>query len=300
MTTPPTAAGTVAFIGLGIMGKPMADNLAAAGYHLRVHNRTRSVMQELDGDDLARCESPAQAAEGADVIITMLSDEHAVREVLLGSGSVSEGARRGAVVVDMSTIPPATARSVSTSLEDHGLAFVDAPVSGGEPGAIAGTLAIMAGGEPAAFEAVRPVLECLGKTVTHLGGVGAGQVTKACNQIVLGLTLLGIGEALTLAERLGVAPARVRDALLGGSVQSRLLDVKGKKIVERSFEPGFRAELHHKDLGIVLSAARSSDTPLLGTALVEQLLRSLVAEGDGGLDNCALALVVERLAGGRP
>lgn len=287
----------VGFVGLGIMGKPMARNLLRAGHEVTVHNRSRPPVEELVAQGAADGGSPRGVAERSEVVITMLPDTPDVEQVTFGPQGLVEGLRPGSVLVDMSTISPVATRSMAARLQERGVAMLDAPVSGGQRGAEEGTLSIMVGGDPQTFERVRPILEVLGKNVVHVGPVGAGQVCKACNQVVVALTIQAVAEALVLAERNGVDPRRVRQALLGGFAGSRILEVHGQRMLDGDLRPGFRARLHHKDLRIALETGRSAGVPLLGTALVHELLGVLVARGWGDLDHSALVRLVSELAG---
>ncbi|MEW6046042.1 MAG: 2-hydroxy-3-oxopropionate reductase [Bacillota bacterium] len=291
---------TIAFIGLGIMGRPMAKNLLKAGFRLQVHNRSRPPVEELAAMGATPAGSPAEAARGAQVVITMLPDSPDVRQVVLGPSGVREGLRAGGVLIDMSTISPIVTREIAAALAEQGIAMLDAPVSGGEKGAIEATLSIMVGGDEEVFEACRPIFEALGKNIVYMGASGAGQVTKACNQIVVAVTIQAVSEALTLAARAGVDPAKVRRALLGGFAQSRILDLHGQRMLERNFKPGFKVRLHHKDLGIALSTGRALGVPLLSAALVNELLATLEARGRGDWDHSALAELASEMAGGGP
>jgi 2-hydroxy-3-oxopropionate reductase len=287
----------IGFIGLGIMGKPMARNLIKSGYSLVVHNRSRASVDELAAEGASTASSSREVTERADVVITMLPDSPDVEQVVFGPTGVAEGMRAGMLHVDMSTISPATARRVHEAMRERGVLCLDAPVSGGEIGAKEGSLSIMVGGEKTAFDRALPILQAMGKNIVHAGGPGAGQVTKACNQMVVGLTIQAVSEALTLARKAGVDPARVRDALLGGFAQSRILDVHGKRILERSFQPGFRIRLHRKDLGIALQTGREMGVSLFATAQAAEMMDALMAQGKGDLDHSALALLVEQLSG---
>jgi 2-hydroxy-3-oxopropionate reductase len=286
----------IGFIGLGTMGKPMAHNLLKAGYRLVVHNRNRDPVNELGGAGADAATSAKEVAEKSDVVITMLPDSPDVESVVFGEHGLLEGVREGMLFVDMSTIAPVTARKICEALKPKGVEALDAPVSGGEVGAIQGTLSIMVGGSEQAFQRALPVFKAMGKNVVHIGGAGAGQVTKACNQVVVAQTIQAVAEAMTLAKKCGVDPAKVRDALLGGFAQSRILDLHGKRILERNFEPGFRIELHRKDLNIALQTAGEMAVSLPATALVAENMNALIAHGDGKKDHSALALLVERLA----
>ncbi|WP_324717406.1 2-hydroxy-3-oxopropionate reductase [Carboxydochorda subterranea] len=296
---PPVAPGrtTVGFIGLGIMGRPMARHVLQAGYRLRVHNRSRTTVESLVAEGAVEARSPEEVAREADVVITMLPDSPDVQQVVLGPHGVVEGLRPGRILIDMSTISPMVTREIASRLEERGCFMLDAPVSGGEKGAIEATLSIMVGGPAEVFEACRPLLEVMGKSIVYMGPAGAGQVTKACNQIVVAVTIQAVSEALTLARKAGVDPAKVRQALLGGFAQSRILEIHGQRILERNFRPGFKVRLHHKDLGIALATGRAAGVSLPATAMVNELLGALEAKGQGEADHSALATLVESLAG---
>lgn len=286
----------IGFIGLGIMGKPMAARLVRAGFPVVVHNRSPEAADELAAAGAEVAGSPREVAERSDVVVTMLPDSPDVQAVVLADDGVLAGVREGMLFVDMSTIAPATTRAVHAALAERGVEAVDAPVSGGEPAAIDGQLSIMAGGSEEAVARAQPVFDELGKATTHIGPAGAGQVAKAANQIVVALTIQAVAEALTLARRAGVDPARVREALLGGFAQSKILEVHGERMLEGRYEPGFRIELHRKDLAIALQAAREEGVPLLATAQVAELLNALIAQGAGGLDHSAIATLYEQLS----
>jgi 2-hydroxy-3-oxopropionate reductase len=287
----------VGFIGLGIMGQPMALNLHKAGYPLAVHARRPEMMEPLEAAGAETCRSPAELAARSDLIFTMVSDTPDVEEVLFGPGGVIEGVREGAVVVDMSTISPSATRDMARRLAALGVAMLDAPVSGGEQGAISGTLSIMVGGEGTVFKRVLPLFQVLGKNIVHVGEVGSGQVCKACNQVVVGATIAGVAEAILLARASGVDPARMREALLGGFAGSRILEVHGRRMIEGDFAPGFKSRLHQKDLGIVLAAAQELGLALPGAAQVAQYLNSLVGQGLGEQDSAAIYRVIESMNG---
>jgi 2-hydroxy-3-oxopropionate reductase len=287
----------IGFIGLGIMGKPMAHNLLAAGYQLTVHNRSRGPVDELAARGAATAGSPRETAAASDIVITMLPDSPDVETVVLGPDGITAGIRERALYIDMSTINPASTRKLAAVLTDQGVDAVDAPVSGGEPAAKSGQLSIMAGGTDQAVERAQPILDVLGKTTTHIGPAGAGQVAKAANQIIVALTIQAIAEALTLTRKAGVDPARVREALLGGFAQSRILDLHGQRILDRNYDPGFKLHLHRKDLAIALQLAREEQTPLLATAQTAQLMDALLAQGQGDKDHSTLATLYEQLAG---
>lgn len=291
-------ADRIGFIGLGIMGRPMAHNLSKAGYRLIVHSRSRGPVEELVRAGATDGGSPKAVASQTDVVITMLPDSPQVRQVLLDANGVVEGVRRGQTVIDMSTISPLVTQEVATALAATGVATLDAPVSGGQKGAIEATLSIMVGGPRAVFDRVMPIFQAMGKNIVHIGDEpGAGQVAKACNQIIVGGTIMAVAEALTLARKAGVNVAKVREALLGGFAQSRILDLHGQRILDRNFEPGFRVRLHQKDLGIALAAGKAYGVPLFATALVHEAMGALAAQGHQDLDHSALARFVESLAG---
>jgi len=291
-------ADRIGFIGLGIMGRPMARNLRKAGYPLIVHSRSRGPVEELVGAGATDGGSPKAVASQSDVVITMLPDSPQVRQVLLDANGVIEGVRRGQVVVDMSTISPLVTQEVATALAARGVSTLDAPVSGGQKGAIEATLSIMVGGPRAVFDRVMSIFQAMGKNIVHIGDEpGAGQVAKACNQIIVANTIMAVAEALTLARKAGVNVAKVREALLGGFAQSRILDLHGQRILDRNFEPGFRVRLHQKDLGIALAAGKAYGVPLFATALVHEAMGALAAQGHQDLDHSALARFVESLAG---
>lgn len=284
----------VGFIGLGIMGQPMALNLIKAGYELIVHARRSESMQPLIAAGARAAASPAAAAREATLIFTMVADTPDVESVILGPNGIIEGASPGSVVIDMSTISPSVTRAIATRLAEAGVAMLDAPVSGGESGAKSGTLSIMVGGEPGSFERVRPLFEVLGENLVRVGPSGAGQVCKSCNQIVVGATIAGVAEAILLARESGVDPAKVREALLGGFAKSRILEVHGLRMIEGDYRPGFKARLHQKDMRIVLEAAHELGLPLSTAALVAQWLNALVGRGGGEDDSAAIFEVMRR------
>ena len=288
---------TVGFIGLGIMGKPMALNVLKAGFPLVVHNRSHGPVEELVAAGAEDGGSPKGVAQRAEIILLCLPDSPDVQQVVEGPNGVFEGIGRGKVIVDMSTISPVVARDLAAKAEQLGVEMLDAPVSGGDVGARQGTLSIMVGGKPEVFDRVLPVFQALGKNIVRVGDAGAGQVTKACNQIVVALTIEAISEALVLATKAGVDPARVREALLGGFAQSRILDVHGQRFLDRNFQPGFKARLHHKDLKIALETGRTYGVPLPATGLVHEFYGSLVATGKAELDHSALVTLIEELSG---
>jgi 2-hydroxy-3-oxopropionate reductase len=287
----------IAFIGLGIMGRPMALHLIQGGHAMRVYARRTEAMQPLVEAGAVACSSPADAARGADVIFTIVSDTPDVEQVVLGQGGVIEGARPGAVLVDMSTISPAATRAIAQALAARGIEMLDAPVTGGEVGAINATLSIMAGGKPAVFENVRPLLELMGRNVIHIGANGAGQVAKTCNQIVGAVTVEAVAEGLTLARKNGVDPAKVREAMLGGFAHSRVLELYGARMLSRDFKPGFKAKLHKKDLRLAVEAASELNLGLPQTALIAQHLNALCGMGFGEEDSAQVVKVLEKLSG---
>jgi len=287
----------IGFIGLGIMGKPMAGHLVKGGYTVTVWNRTASKAADLVKAGARHGTSPKEVAAQSDISIVMVADTPDVRQVVLNENGVLEGARRGSVVVDMSTISPVATREIAGALAARGVEMLDAPVSGGEKGAVEATLSIMVGGKPEVFERVLPVFQLMGKNIVHIGGNGAGQVTKACNQLVLSLTILGVAEAINLARKAGVDPAKVRSALLGGFAQSRVLELHGQRMLDENYAPGFRTRLYHKDMGIVTETGRALGMPLLGGALAAQLYQIAMNEGLGEMDYSALAKVVGEFGG---
>ena len=287
----------VGYIGLGLMGKSMARNILKAGFPLTVHNRSRSAVEELSAEGAVPASSPAQVASASDVVFTNLPDTPDVEEVVLGTGGVMEGGRPGLIVVDNSTIRPEAARGIADRLKQADISFLDAPVSGGDVGAREGTLTIMVGGDLRALETVRPVLQAIGKTVTHVGGSGAGQVAKACNQIMVAAQMVGMGELLVLAQKCGVDPRSVVEAIRGGAAQCWTLDVKPPRLFRGERGPGFKARLMHKDMGIVLDTARAYRVPLPSAAVHTQLFADMLELGMGELDNSAVIGVLEKLAG---
>jgi 2-hydroxy-3-oxopropionate reductase len=287
----------IAFIGMGIMGRPMAINLKKAGHTVYVHGRRPESMTPPLDAGCAGCASIAEAAAQADIIIVMVSDTPDVEQVLFDDNGVIHGARPGSVVVDMSTISPTATRHMAKRLRDHGIDMLDAPVSGGEVGAINATLSIMVGGKPDVFERVKPVFEALGKNIVLVGDNGAGQVAKACNQIVVAVTIEAVAEALTFARKNDVDPAKVRDALMGGFAGSRILEVHGKRMLDNDYTPGFKTKLHQKDINIVMQTARELGLALPGAALVMQHLNALMGTGGAELDSAAVMKIVERESG---
>ncbi|WP_411035991.1 2-hydroxy-3-oxopropionate reductase [Shinella sp. BYT-45] len=286
----------IGFVGLGIMGKPMALNLLAAGYELSAYGR-RGVPEDAAGAGVKPVASGRALAESCDVVITMVPDTPDVQEVLFGADGIAEGLSAGKTVVDMSSISPMATRDFAVRVQALGADYLDAPVSGGETGARAATLSIMVGGAADVFERIRPVFEVLGKNITHVGENGAGQVAKVANQIIVALTIEAVGEALLLASKAGVDPGRVRKALLGGFAHSRILEVHGLRMIERTFEPGFRIELNQKDVALALQTAGHLGMSLPNTATVQQLFNACVASGGRHADHSGLIRALEQLAG---
>lgn len=286
----------IGFIGLGIMGRPMSLHLLKGGYEVTVLQSSASAdLLEAAGARLAG--TPAEVAQNSDVVITCLPDSPEVENVVLGKDGVIEGLSEGNLYIDMSTIAPATALKVFNALIDRGVDALDAPVSGGEGGAKSASLSIMAGGTQAAFDRALPIFEKMGKNIVRIGEAGSGQVTKACNQIVVGMTIQGVAEALSLARKSGVDVAKVREALMGGFAQSRILDVHGQRFLDGNFEPGFKIKLHRKDMNIALQTGKDLSVPLPGSALVATQMDALMARGDGELDHSALSLLLEHQQG---
>ena len=288
----------VGFIGLGLMGRPMALNLIKAGHRVHVWSRRRESMQPLLDAGAGDCASAAEVARRASVTIGMVSDAPDVEQVTLGTDGVADGAGAGHIHIDMSTIAPAAAQSIAARLAERGIVALDAPVSGGEPGAIAATLTIMVGGEAEAFERVQPLLEAMGKSITRIGEAGAGQVAKACNQIITGVGVASVAEALNFAAKSGVDGAKVREALLGGFAFSRILENHGQRMLARNFKPGFKAWMHQKDVRIVMDEAHRLGLALPTAAATMQLFNAMAGSGLGEDDSVALLKLLERMSGG--
>ena len=289
--------GPIGFIGLGIMGKPMARNLLKAGYSLVVYDVAPGPVAELTGEGAQAGASSSDAASRAEMIVTMLPDGPDVEKAVLGPGGVLEGARPGALVVDMSSISPTVSQKVAAACAEKAVDFLDAPVSGGEPKAVDGTLAIMVGGRPEVFEKALPVLQKMGSSVTLTGPAGAGNVTKLANQIMVACNIAAMGEALVLATRAGLDPEVVFNAVKGGLAGSTVLNAKAPMAIARNFKPGFRIRLHQKDLRNALLAAESMKVSLPITSLVQQMLMALMNEGKGDLDHSAIVNFIEDMAG---
>ncbi len=284
---------TIGFIGLGIMGKPMAYNLMKAGYELVISNRNPVPANELAAEGAITVGSPQAVAEQSDVVITMLPDSPHVRAVVTGEKGVLAGAKAGSLVIDMSTISPVVTQEVAQAAHVRGVRMLDAPVSGGDVGAQQGTLSIMVGGSAEDFAQAKPIFEVLGKTIVHVGEVGAGQVVKACNQIVVALTIEAVSEALVLGSKAGVDPAVILQVLSGGLAANRVMEVRGPNFLKHDFRPGFKIALHHKDLGIALAAGREYGVALPVTAIVDQMLQALKLRGQGDQDHSALLTLIE-------
>lgn len=287
----------VGFIGLGIMGRAMALNLRKGGLDVTVWARRQESMQPLLAAGATGAESPAALAGQVDIAISMVADAPDVSEVMLGERGVAMGARAGLVAVDMSTIAPDAARDIGVRMAAKGIDFLDAPVSGGEAGAIAGTLSIMVGGSEAAFERAKPAFAAMGRNIVRVGASGTGQVAKAANQILTGVGVLAVAEALSFAKKNGADPARVREAMLGGAAHSTVLENHGKRMLERNFKPGFKAWMHQKDMNIVMQAAHRQGLCLPASAAATQMFNALVGNGLGEEDSIAVLKLLERLAG---
>ena len=290
------ANAIIGFIGLGIMGKPMARNLLKAGYTLVVHNRSRGAVEELSKEGAQTAATAKEVAERTEILITMLPDSPDVELVYSAETGVFAGANRGMLLIDMSSISPIVSRKLAQEAEKRGMDMLDAPVSGGEAGAINATLSIMIGGKVAAVERAMPVFQVLGKNIVHVGDAGAGQVTKAANQMVVGTTIAIVGEALVLSAKAGVDPAKVRQALLGGFAQSKILEAHGQKMLERNFKPGFRIRLHEKDMKIALATGLEYGVPLMVTSQVAQMMTAMRSMGNGDLDHAGLIKLVEQMS----
>lgn len=286
----------IGFIGLGIMGKPMCKNLLKAGHQLIVYNRSSGAMDELFNAGAAVATSPKDVAERSDIIMTMLPNSPDVREVILGANGVIAGARPGSLVIDLSSIAPNASREIAESLAQNKVRFLDAPVSGGEPKAIDGTLSIMVGGNSEDFEEVYPLLKAMGSTVVLCGGVGAGNVTKLANQVIVAINIAAVSEALVLATKAGANPETVFQAIRGGLAGSTVLDAKAPLMLQRKFEPGFRLGLHIKDLNNVLETGHQLGAPLPLTASVLEMMQVLKTHGLAEADHCALVQYYEKLA----
>lgn len=283
---------TVGFIGLGLMGKPMAEHLVRAGYPLVVHNRSRAAVDVLAAQGARAAFSPREVAEQSDVIFTMLPNPEMVAQVIGGTDGVLEGCRAGALVIDMSTSHPNLARELAERGKARGVDILDAPVSGGQVGAQQATLSIMVGGDANAFARALPLLQHLGKNIAHVGGAGAGQIVKAANQIIVGLTIEAVAEALSFVEKAGVDASKAREVMLGGFATSRILELHGRRMIDRNFVPGGRAETHLKDLSIALDVGQTTGAHLPNTERVAEMFRELIVRGFGDDDHSALWRII--------
>jgi len=285
----------IGFVGLGIMGKPMALNLIKGGHALFLNSRS-GVPKELTDAGGTSCASPKEVAQKADIIITMVPDTPDVEKVLFGANGIAEGLSKGKTVVDMSSISPIETKCLDKRINDLGCDYVDAPVSGGEVGAKNAALTIMVGAPQAAFDRVKPIFELMGKNITLVGGNGDGQTCKVCNQIIVALNIEAVSEALVFASKAGADPAKVRQALMGGFAASRILEVHGERMIKRTFDPGFRIELHQKDLSLALQGARAMGVSLPNTATTQELFNSCAANGGAKSDHSAMVKALERMA----
>jgi 2-hydroxy-3-oxopropionate reductase len=287
----------IGFIGLGVMGLPMCRNLLRAGYPVVAYELRQNVLDEIVKDGAETAASCADVASRSDVIITMLPDSPDVRKAVMGPGGVLEGARPGSIIIDMSSIAPATSKEVAEAAKARGVRMLEAPVSGGQPGAVAGTLSIMVGGDEADFQECLDILKTMGKSVVRVGDIGAGNTTKVCNQIIVALNIAAVGEAFALGTKAGVDPEAIYQAIRGGLAGSNVMDAKVPLLLERKFAPGFRINLHIKDLANALATGKDVGVPLPFTGLVMQVFQALRAEGKGDLDHGAVATFFEKLAG---
>ena len=283
------------FVGLGIMGAPMAGHLVAAGHEVFINTRSQ-IPPELANSAAIPCASPAEVASKADIIITMVPDTPDVEKVLFGENGIASGLSKGKIVVDMSSISPITTKEIARKINALGCEFLDAPVSGGQLGAKGATLTIMVGGNEATFAKVKPIFELMGKNITLVGGNGAGQITKVANQIIVALNIEAVAEALVFASKAGADPAKVREALMGGFASSKILEVHGERMIKRTFDPGFRIELHQKDLNLALSSAKVLGVSLPNTATAQELLNSCSAHGGKAWDHSAMVKALEKMA----
>lgn len=283
------------FVGLGIMGAPMAGHLVVAGHEVFINTRSK-IPDELSNSAAIPCSSPAEVASKADIIITMVPDTPDVEKVLFGENGIASGLSKGKIVVDMSSISPIATKEFAQKINALGCEYLDAPVSGGQLGAKGATLTIMVGGSDATFAKVKPVFELLGKNITLVGANGAGQITKVANQIIVALNIEAVAEALVFASKAGADPAKVREALMGGFASSKILEVHGERMIKRIFDPGFRIELHQKDLNLALSSAKALGVSLPNTATAQELLNSCSAHGGKAWDHSAMVKALENMA----
>ena len=286
----------IGFIGLGLMGRPMAGHLIDAGHDLYI-NRVKPVSEFLVEKGATACDTPKAVAEAAEIIITIVPDTPDVEAVLFGENGVADGLSEGKMVIDMSSISPVETKAFAERIAAKGCGYLDAPVSGGEVGAKNAALTIMVGGSDADFERGKPLFEAMGKTITHVGPVGDGQTAKVANQIIVGLTIEAVAEGLLFAKKAGADPAKVREALMGGFAGSTIMKVHGERMIERTFDPGFRIRLHRKDMALAVNAARDIGLALPNAAATEQLMNAAIARGDGDKDHSALIRTLEALAG---
>jgi 2-hydroxy-3-oxopropionate reductase len=283
------------FVGLGIMGAPMAGHLVAAGHELFINTRSK-VPAELANTSAVLCATPAEVATKADIIITMVPDTPDVEKVLFGENGIASGLSKGKIVIDMSSISPISTKDFAKRINDLGCEYLDAPVSGGQLGAKGASLTIMVGGKQAIFDKVKPVFDLMGKNITLVGDNGAGQVTKVANQIIVALNIEAVAEALVFASKAGADPAKVRQALMGGFASSKILEVHGERMINRTFDPGFRIELHQKDLSLALSSAKAIGVSLPNTASAQELFNSCAAHGGKSWDHSAMVKALEKMA----
>ena len=285
----------IGFIGLGIMGKPIAKNLIKAGFELQVHSRSNGPVKELVALGAKEAGTPAECAKNMDAVVTMLPDGPDSESVILGENGVLDSAKKGAIIIDMSSIAPAISQKIAKSCETSGAEFLDAPVSGGEPGAIEGTLAIMVGGKQSVFDSSQSIFDSVGSSYVLCGDYGAGNTTKLANQIIVATNIAAVGEALVLAKKAGLEPQKVFDAIKGGLAGSNVLNAKGPMMISGNFNPGFRIKLHHKDIRNSMLTGSDLGVSLPVTSLVQQIIVSLVNEGKGELDHSAIANFVEKI-----
>lgn len=283
------------FVGLGIMGAPMAGHLVAAGHEVFINTRSK-IPEELSNCPAIPCSSPAEVAGKADIIITMVPDTPDVEKVLFDENGIASGLSKGKIIVDMSSISPIATKEFAQKINALGCEYLDAPVSGGQLGAKGATLTIMVGGNEATFAKVKPIFELMGKNITLVGGNGAGQITKVANQIIVALNIEAVAEALVFASKAGADPAKVREALMGGFASSKILEVHGERMIKRTFDPGFRIELHQKDLNLALSSAKALGVSLPNTATAQELLNSCSAHGGKAWDHSAMVKALEKMA----
>ena len=286
----------IGFIGLGIMGKPMAQHLMKAGHPLTILSSSASTAA-LKPEGATVVNGIRALVQQSDVVITMLPDSGEVESTVFGEGGVLSAARKGLMFIDMSTIAPASTTKIFEACQQKGVEALDAPVSGGQAGAMGATLSIMIGGNESAVQKAMPIFMRLGKNIVHIGEAGAGQIAKTCNQVIVGMTIQAVAEALTLAKKSGVDVTKVRAALLGGFAQSKILEAHGQRIIDKNFKPGFKMKLHRKDMNIALQTARQLSVPLPGAALVASQMDAVLAMGDGDLDHSALAMLLEKMSG---